>query len=257
VRAVTFVERSQKSPSNADPVVLPDTYRKTTRKTQEKGREAVTRIRTASAFAAVSVVVALVMAPAAAAANDTTQFSVTAGTLSLGTAPDAPNLPALTLNGQAQTLTAQMSNFSAIDATGSATGWNVTVNGDSSAGKSAVFKEYCPNATCGSNSGPGYISGGPTLAANSLTLNSTGAGFSALSGTTGTAPTHQCNSGCFLDAASPVKVVSAAALAGMGTFQTTSYGASSLSLSAPTTVRALQTNEVYRVDLVWTLNSGP
>jgi hypothetical protein len=208
-------------------------------------------------IAAAAAVATLFCATPALAANDTTQFSVTAGTLSLGTAPDAPNLPALTLNGQAQTLAAQMGNFSAIDATGSATGWNVTVTGDSSAGKSPVFKEYCPNATCGSNSGPGYISGGATLAANSLTLDSTGAGFSALSGTTGTAPTHQCNSGCFVDSASAVKVVSAAALAGMGTFQTTSYGASSLSLSAPTTVRVLQTNEVYRVDLVWTLNSGP
>jgi hypothetical protein len=207
--------------------------------------------------AAVCAIAALVSAPAALAANDTTQFSVTAGSLSLGTAPDVPNLPALTLNGQSQTLTAQMANFSAIDATGAATGWNVTVIGDTSGGKSAVFKEYCPNATCGSNSGPGYVSGGATLAANSLTLDSTGAGFSALSGTTGTAPTHQCNSGCFVDSASAVKVVSAAALAGMGTFQTTSYGASSLSLSAPTTIRALQTNEVYRVDLVWSLNSGP
>ena len=28
-------------------------------------------------------------------------------------------------------------------------------------------------------------------------------------------------------------------------------------LSAPTTVKALQTNEVYRLDLVWSLNSGP
>jgi hypothetical protein len=206
---------------------------------------------------AVCAIAAVVFAPAAMAANDTTQFSVTAGSLSLGTAPDVPNLPALTLNGQSQTLTGQMANFSAIDATGAATGWNVTVVGDTSGGKSAVFKEYCPNATCGSNSGPGYVSGGATMAANSLTLDSTGAGFSALLGTTGTAPTHQCNSGCFVDSASAVKVVSAAALAGMGTFQTTSYGASSLSLSAPTTVRALQTNEVYRVDLVWSLNSGP
>jgi hypothetical protein len=82
------------------------------------------------------------------------------------------------------------------------------VSGDNSAGKSQVIKEYCPNATCGSNSGPGYISGGATLA-------------------------------------------------GMGTYQTTSYGASSLSPSAPTTIKALQTNEVYRVDLVWTLNTGP
>lgn len=217
------------------------------------------KFRTCSSalVAAVGAIALLVFAPAALAANDTTQFSVTAGSLSLGTAPDVPNLPALTLNGQSQTLTAQMANFSAIDATGAATGWNVTVIGDTSGGKSAVFKEYCPNATCGSNSGPGYVSGGATLAANSLTLDSTGAGFSALSGTTGTAPTHQCNSGCFVDSASAVKVVSAAALAGMGTFQTTSYGASSLSLSAPTTVRALQTNEVYRVDLVWSLNSGP
>jgi hypothetical protein len=201
----------------------------------------------------------LVAAPSAFAVTDTTQFSVTAGSLSFGTSPDVPNFSALTLNGQAQTLTAQMNNFSGIDATGSATGWNITVSGDNSAGKSQVFKEYCPNATCGSNSGPGYISGGATLAANSLTLDSTGASFSALSGTTGTAPTHQCNSLCFVDApaASPVKIVSAAALAGMGTYQTTGYGASSLSLSAPTTVRALQTNELYRVDLVWTLNSGP
>jgi hypothetical protein len=201
----------------------------------------------------------LVAAPSALAVTDTTQFSVTAGSLSFSTSPDVPNLPALTLNGQSQTLTAQMNNFSAIDATGSATGWNVTVSGDSGAGKSQVFKEYCPNATCGSNSGPGYISGGATLAANSLTLDSTGASFSALSGTTGTAPTHQCNSGCFVDApaSSPVKIVSAAALAGMGTFQTTGYSATSLSLSAPTTVRSLQSNEVYRVDLVWTLNSGP
>jgi hypothetical protein len=199
----------------------------------------------------------LVLAPPASAATDTTQFSVTAGALAFSTAPDVPNLGALTLNGQAQTQTAQMNNFSMIDATGSAAGWNVTVAGDTSGGKSAVFKEYCPNATCGSNSGPGYISGGATLAADSLTLNSTSASFSALLGTTGTAPTHQCNSGCFLDTASPAKIVSAATSAGLGTYQTTGYTASSVSLSAPTTLRALQSNEVYRVDLVWTLNSGP
>jgi hypothetical protein len=108
----------------------------------------------------------LLAAPAASAVTDTSQFSVTAGSLSFGTSPDVPNFSALTLNGQAQTLTAQMNNFSGIDATGSATGWNMTVSGDNSAGKSQVFKEYCPNATCGSNSGPGYISGGATLAAN-------------------------------------------------------------------------------------------
>ena len=54
-----------------------------------------------------------------------------------------------------------------------------------------------------------------------------------------------------------MKTVSAASGAGMGTYQATGYGASSLSLSAPTTVKVLQTNEVYRLDLLWSLNSGP
>jgi hypothetical protein len=209
--------------------------------------------------AAGAVAALLGSAPLAVAvtANDTTQFAVTAGTLSFGTAPDAPNLPGLTLNGQAQTLNAQMANFSMLDATGSGSGWNVSVIGDASGGKSAVFKQYCPNATCGSDTGPGYVTSGATLVANSLTLNSTGAGFTAQNGTTGTAPTHQCGAGCNVDSASTSKIVSAALNAGMGTYQANSYSATSLALSAPTTIKALQTNEVYRVDLVWSLNSGP
>jgi hypothetical protein len=209
--------------------------------------------------AAVAVAALLTFAPLAGAAtsNDTTQFAVTAGTLTFGTAPDVPNLPALTLTGQTQTLNAQMANFSMSDATGSGSGWNVSVIGDTAGGKSAVFKQYCPNATCGSDTGPGYVAGGATLAANSLTLNSTGATFTAQNGTTGTAPTHQCGAGCNVDSASSSKVVSAALNAGMGTYQANGYSATSLALSAPTTIKALQTNEVYRVDLVWTLNSGP
>ena len=31
----------------------------------------------------------------------------------------------------------------------------------------------------------------------------------------------------------------------------------SLALSTPTSLKTLQTGEVYRVDLVWTINSGP
>jgi hypothetical protein len=43
----------------------------------------------------------------------------------------------------------------------------------------------------------------------------------------------------------------------MGTYQANSYSATSLALNAPTTIKALQANEVYRLDLVWSLNSGP
>src|SRR3954466_6979083 len=195
----------------------------------------------------------------AATSSDTTQFSVTAGTLSFTTAPDAPAFPALTLNGQAQTLNATMGNFGVDDATGAAAGWNVTVAGDNTGGKSSVFKQYCTQAGgCGADP-LGYVTSGKTLAQNSITLNSTSAGFSAQNGTTGTAPSHQCGSGCFVDAApaSPVKVVSAAASAGMGTYLTTGYTASSLTATAPSTTQALLANEVYRVDLLWTLGTGP
>jgi hypothetical protein len=210
--------------------------------------------------AALSALALLVCAPLAQAAtsSDTTQFAVTAGALTFGTAPDVPNLPPLTLNGQTQTLPAQMASFSMSDATGSGSGWNVSVIGDSAANKSAVFKEYCNSVSaCGSVPANSYATGGATLAPNSLTLSSSGAGFTAQNGTTGTAPTHQCGSPCNVDSASQSKIVSAATNAGMGTYQANGYGASSLALTAPTTVKALQTNEVYRVDLVWSLNSGP
>ena len=203
---------------------------------------------------------ALAASPAgawAATSNDQTQFSVTGGSLSFSAAPAMPTLTAITLNGQAQTTNTTMTNFTVQDATGSGSGWNVTVNGNSNATKSPVFKQYCPNATCGTDSGPGYVAGGQTLAANSLTVASTGASFSAQNGSTGTAPTLQCASACNVDSATPVKVASAAVNAGMGTWATTAWGASSLALSTPTTLKTLQANEVYRVDLVWTINSGP
>jgi hypothetical protein len=178
------------------------------------------------------------------------------GTLALDVAPSTPALAALTLNGQAQTTTAAMNNF-AVDDTTAGTGWNVTVAGNSGTGKSAVFKRYCPNATCGSDTGPGYVAAGASLPAGSLTLNTTGASWSTTGGA-GSAPAFQCNTGaCALDAASATKVVSTAIGAGLGPWKSSGLSASSLTLSTPTTLRALPTSEVYRVDLLWTLGSGP
>ena len=213
----------------------------------------VRRLRIGLAVAASALAVCVLPATALGSVTDTTQFSVTPGALSFGTAPDVPNLNGVTLNGQSQTTNSTMANFSVADATGSGSGWNVTVAGDGPSG-SAVFKEYCPGGACGS---VGYVTSGKTLAANSLTLNSTSASFTAHNGTTGTAPTHSCNAGCFVDSASPVKVVSAATSAGMGTYLTNGYTASSLSLATPSNTKVLPANEVYRVNLVWSLNSGP
>src|SRR5690349_23389028 len=164
----------------------------------------LTRKSLATLVAAATALLALPGAALAASSNDQTQFSVTGGSLSFSSAPAMPTLTAITLNGQAQTTNTTMTNFAVQDATGSGAGWNVTVNGNSSAGKSAVFKQYCPNATCGTDSGPGYVAGGQTLPANSLTLTSTGASFAAQNGSTGTAPTLQCASACNVDSASAV-----------------------------------------------------
>jgi WxL domain surface cell wall-binding len=199
------------------------------------------------------------LAPSAASAatqEDKTQFSTVAGSLSFSTAPAMPTLSAVTLNGAAQTTTTTMTNFAIADATGSGSGWNTTVAGQSGSEKSAVFAQYCPTTTCGSDS-QGYVPSGATLPANSLTLSSTGASFSAQNGSTGTAPTLQCSTACNVDSASAVKIASAAVNAGMGTWITTGFSASSLSLATPSTLKALANGEVYRVNLIWTLSSGP
>jgi hypothetical protein len=188
--------------------------------------------------------------------EDKAEFSVKAGSLSFSTTPAMPTLKEVTLTGGAQTTNTTMTNFGIADATGSGSGWNTTVAGQSGSEKSAVFAQYCPTATCGSDT-KGYVPSGTTLPANSLTLNSTGASFSAQSGSTGTAPTLQCSASCNVDSASAVKIASAALSAGMGTWLTTGFTATSLALATPSTLKVLSNGEIYRVNLLWTLSTGP
>jgi WxL domain surface cell wall-binding len=177
------------------------------------------------------------------------------GELKFGTAPALPALPTVTLNGKSQTVNATMTNFSVTDTRGTKAGWNVTVAGQTGVKKSAVFAQYCPKAKCGSDS-EGYIPSGATLAANSLALNSTGAKFT---GGLGTAPTLQCAPACNVDSAVAVKIASDAsgATSGEGTWTTTGFSATSLALAVPTTLKALANEEIYRVNLLWTLSTGP
>jgi hypothetical protein len=133
-------------------------------------------------------------------------------------------------------------------------GWNVSVNGQSGAGNSPVFAQYCPKANCGPDA-EGYVTGGQALAANSLRLNCTGASMTGGLGSTGSTPQLQCAASCALDSTSAVKVVSAET--SEGTWTTTGWSATSLQLSAPTTLKALPSGEVYRVNVLSTLASGP
>lgn len=220
-------------------------------KTTPSPARALLALGVACAFA-----VALAAPALGATAEDKTQFEVKAGSLSFSTTPAMPTLSAVTLTGSAQTTNSTMTNFGVDDATGSGSGWNTTVAGQTGTEKSAVFAQYCPTTTCGSDS-KGYVPSGATLAANSLTLNSTGASLSPQGGTTGTAPTLQCSSACNVDSASAVKIVSAALNAGMGTWLTTGFTATSLALSTPTSLKLLSNGEVYRVNLLWTLGTGP
>lgn len=170
------------------------------------------------------------------------------------TAPKAPVLTGVTLNAKAQTVNTTMTNFAVIDTRGTKSGWNLTVAGQSGTGKSAVFAQYCAKAKCGADA-EGYVAAGQKMAANSLTLNSTGAKFT---GGTGAAPTLPCSAGCKVDTAVAVKIATAATGgAGESTWTTTGFSATSLALAAPTTLRRLLNEEIYRVNLIWTLATGP
>ncbi len=213
-----------------------------------------------------SVALPIPITASAAMVKEKSAFILHPGALVFYTSPDVPDLPALTLDGADQTLNGTLNEWRVRDATGSSSGWNVSVQGDSSAGNSAVFKEYCtdglPENGCdtavGGGPGPGYVTSGESLEANSLVLNSAGASFNAYGGSGGTPPTHSCDSSCNVDSASPVTIASAPTGSGMGTYGATGYSQSSLSLSTPMTIKAIGTgNKVYRVDLVWTLASGP
>jgi hypothetical protein len=179
------------------------------------------------------------------------------------TSPSLPVLPGVTLNGEPQTTTTTMTNFTVDDARGGAgAGWSVTVASLPTVGNtvSETFKEYCNSASpCGGNAAEHYVSGGRELLANSLTLKKTTASFTALPGGTGSAPALECATECHVDHSTAEKVASAAAGgAGKGGWQTTGFSAASLSLATPMNLYVLpNANEVYRVDILWTLNSGP
>jgi hypothetical protein len=191
-------------------------------------------------------------------------ITVAEGTLTFfTTSPALPVLTGVTLNGEPRTTTTTMSNFTVDDARGGAgAGWNVTVASLATVGStvSETFKEYCNSASpCGPNVAERYVSGGRELPANSLTLKKTTASFTALPGGTGSAPALECATECHVDHSTPEKVASAAAGgAGKGGWQTTGFSGTSLSLATPMNLYVLpNANEVYRVDIVWTLNSGP
>src|SRR3977135_2313341 len=92
------------------------------------------RLRIGLAVAVSALAACVLPAAALGSVSDTTQFAVSAGTLGFSTNPDIATLSSVALSGQAQTTASSMANFAVADATGSGSGWNVTVGGDTSGG---------------------------------------------------------------------------------------------------------------------------
>jgi hypothetical protein len=178
---------------------------------------------------ATAVLGAAVLVPVSLAA-DSADVTVTGGTLSI-TNPLVPNFAGVTLNGTAQTVTASLATFEANDSRGTGAGWNVTVQG-------TQFAEH---------DGTAYVVSGKTLPTSSLSMP---APTVTADGTSSTAPSIQAGAPWAIDAASAVKIASAAADTGMGKYD---LGAVSLSLSIPASAYA----KTYRSDVTVSVVSGP
>lgn len=182
-------------------------------------------------FFATSLIAGLVVCIGTSAfAVDPTDVVVTAGSLSVTINPTVANFAGVTLDGTAKTTTAAMDAFEVNDARGSGAGWNVTVQG-------TQFAEH--NGTI-------YVVAGKTLPTSSLSL---AALTVAADGTTSGLPT--ITAGPYtVDAASAVKIASAAVDAGMGKYD---FSAGTFTLTVPSKAYA----KTYRSDVTVSLISGP
>ena len=183
----------------------------------------------AVAFAMSAVGIAALV-PAAQAAGDPTNVTVTAAEISLG-AISVSDFGAVTLDGTANTTSATMAAFSVNDARGSGAGWNVTI-------AATEFAEW---------DGSAYVDGGKTLGTSRTSLGN--ATVAKIDETSSNVPTM--TAGVYtLDAGAAVEIASAGEGEGMGTY-TITPGAVSLTVDADAYARN------YRSDVTVSLTSGP
>lgn len=190
--------------------------------------ELLMKLRMIAAAVATTAAVGVAAVPAFAA--DSTDVTVTGGSLSID-AVTVGNFGGITLDGTAKTTTATVDAFSVTDARGTGDGWNVTMQG-------TQFAEH---------DGTNYVTSGKTLALNSLSLSALSV---AANGTTSPVPTT--NAGAGIDnTTGAIKIASAAVDEGMGTYDFT--GTNALSLSIPASAYA----KTYRSDVTVSVVSGP
>jgi len=171
------------------------------------------------------------VAPAAQAAADHTNVSVTAANLTLGVIAIG-DFAGVALDGTVKTRTATMTAFDVTDARGSGAGWNVTIG-------ATEFAEW---------NGTAYVTGGKTIGTSRVSMATATV---AKADTTSSTPPTMTSGAYTLDAGSAVKIASAAADGtGMGSY-TITPGAVTLTVDADTYARN------YRSDVTVTLATGP
>jgi hypothetical protein len=186
------------------------------------------------------------------AAGGSTSFTTTAGTGLTVTGAAPGTLSAVTLNGQVQTQYTTLGSFTAADSTGTGSGWNITF-------QATQFKcTYSGNA---GDKCPTAAQGGNSLPVGSLTMAPPTVACDAASSCGGQAatPTISISSNTGIDVASAVKVASAAANTGMGTYDFTpanvdATSGHNLKLVIPSWVYAGAT---YNSTLTVSIGTGP
>ena len=145
-------------------------------------------------------------------------------------------LTPITLNGEQQTSTASWPIANVIDARGNGSGWNVSVT-------LTPFAEYDTNTA-------NYVRGGKTLASSSLVVSS--APTIALADSTSSTVSGMTvvSTNTAIDTGVPIKIASAPAIKGMGSYTFTVLG---VTLTIPANTYAA----TYRSNATVTLSSGP
>lgn len=191
-----------------------------------------------SALLAVGLLAAVATTAQAASGGNST-LTVTAGS-GLSISGAAPGNFAVTLNGSNQSATTTLATYQGLDTTGLGNGWNVTFQ---------ATQFTCTTGPC-----PG---GGDLLPLNSLMIAPPTVACHVGTNCTGSsvAPTISIATNSAVDAATAVKVASAALQTGMGTYDFTpgAIGAGQLQLAVPSSAYA----STYSSTLTVSINVGP
>ncbi len=185
---------------------------------------------------AAGLLLAGTLAGPAAAAPQPTNANVNAGPITVSGLAVA-DFPATTLDGTAKPVTATMADLTITDSRGNGFGWNVTI-------QAGQFAEW--DATANGGAG-GYVSGGKTLALNSLQLPTPAV---TADGTDSPPPSVMAGPHR-IDTTAAVKIVSAAEGTGMGKYIMSVT--EPLELTLPANAYAGS----YRSDVTVSIVSGP